>query len=86
MAGITAAQPNTEARVLTLFADGGFSVIILSEEEKKTPRAKPALVSKCPNEATPGIQVILFVVTAFAHEKCTEIPNPFRPVLSLLVY
>ena len=79
MAGIAAAQPDTEARVITLFADeaerwtknmsDGFSVIVHNGDDKKTLSAKPALVTKKPEEAMPGIQVILFAVPAFAHEQ-----------------
>ena len=95
MAGIAAAQPDTEARVLTLFADeaerwtanmaDGFSVIIHSGEDKKTLRAKPALVSKCPDEAMPGIQVILFAVPAFAHEQYLNALKPHVQPGTILV-
>ena len=86
MSGIAAAQPNTEARVITLFADEaerwtanmteGFSIVVHSGSEQKTLTAKPSLVTKNPEEAMKGIEVILFAVPAFAHEQYLNALKP----------
>lgn len=96
MAGIAAAQPDTEARVITLFADeaerwtanmaaGGFSIDVHSGSSVKTLTAKPSLVTKKPEEAMPGIQVILFAVPAFAHEQYLNALKPYVQPGTILV-
>ncbi|KAL8584321.1 hypothetical protein ACOMHN_014740 [Nucella lapillus] len=79
MAGLAAAHPNTEARVLTLFKDeavrwtnllkeGDFTIKQNKPDKSVVEiKAKPTLVTKDASQAIPGANLIIFCVPAFAH-------------------
>ncbi|KAK3704031.1 hypothetical protein QZH41_006180 [Actinostola sp. cb2023] len=88
-AGIASSQPNTEVRVLTLFQDeaqrwsdslhkGDFTVSLYRDEKVYAQlQSKPKLVTKKPEEAVPGCDVIAFVLPAFAHEQYLQAIKPY---------
>ncbi len=51
-------------------------VVVHSGDSSKTLEAKPSLVTKNPEEAVPGCNVILFAVPAFAHEQYLNALKP----------
>ena len=89
IAGIASAEPNIEARVLTLYADeaerwtnamneGDFTVTVFEggavTEQLKT---KPTIVTKDPAKCAPGCDIIALVVPAFAHTQYLEALKPY---------
>ncbi len=91
-AGLANSCPDVEASVITLFADeaerwtanmaqsGNFTVIDVRGGSEKKIEVKPFKVSKNPAEVMQGVQVILFVVPAFAHEQyLTELKPHVQP-------
>ena len=96
MAGIAAGQPCVTASVLTLFADEAerwtkalgdseFSVKCHNPDgTSKDIKAKPAVVTKDPAVAMEGVNVVVFVVPAFAHAQYLGELKPFvKPGLVL---
>ncbi|KAL3869243.1 hypothetical protein ACJMK2_041950 [Sinanodonta woodiana] len=89
LAGIAAAIPNVEVRVLTLFADEAdkwskileSNVLVVSITYNNGTTAeilsKPKLVTKDPAIAVPGIDIIFFTVPAFAHQQYFHAILPF---------
>lgn len=76
---LAAARPNTESRVLTLFADeaerwtkamGNDDMnvnIAYSDGTSRDVKAKPSFITKDPAKAVPGADLIFIVLPAFAH-------------------
>ena len=97
MAGIASSQPDVEARVLTLYADeaerwanamkdNDFIVTCQNPDGSKTViNKKPALVTKDPAAAMPGIQIIVITVPAFAHGQYLEALEPYVQPGTVLV-
>lgn len=89
MAGVSSSQPNTEARVLTLYADeaerwtnamkeGDFTVSIYEKGSViQEIKSKPSIVTKDPAKCVPGVDVIALVVPAFAHQQYLEAMKPY---------
>nr|BAE00002.1 alanopine dehydrogenase [Fusitriton oregonensis] len=89
MAGLAAAHPGTEARVLTLFQDEAPRWANIMKEENFTIqqnkpdksvvhiKAKPALVTKDASQAVPGANIIIFCVPAFAHAQYFKAIEPY---------
>lgn len=91
-AGVGAAQPGVETRVLTLYADEaerwtgimnkkGFSVTCKAQgKDPVVHNAKPTIVTKNAADAARGATIIVFVVPAFAHEQyLTELKPHVKP-------
>nr|CAJ43559.1 alanopine dehydrogenase [Sipunculus nudus] len=76
LAGMGASRPDTEVRVLTLYADEaerwekaleGTTLCVTSKPDKKSYTANPTKVSKDPAKVVPGSDIIMITVPAFAH-------------------
>lgn len=92
LAGTAASLPGTEVNVLTLFADeaerwtsvlGGESILveaIYNDGSTGEIRGKPRLITKDPEKAMEGVNVVFFVVPAFAHKQYfDEIAHFIKP-------
>lgn len=90
MAGIAACDPGIEVRVLTLFEDEAerftnelkkhdFSLLYhhQGKEEEPVTTCKKFMVTKKPEEAVPGCDVIALVLPAFAHQMYLKAVMPF---------
>ncbi|XP_013410791.1 opine dehydrogenase [Lingula anatina] len=90
MAGLAAAKPDIEARVLTLFADeadqwseslktNDLTVLVKGSDGQPDTaiKSKPSMVSKKPEEVVPGCKMIIIVVPAFAHNLYLEAIKPY---------
>ncbi|ELT92175.1 hypothetical protein CAPTEDRAFT_141167 [Capitella teleta] len=96
LAGLAPAQPDVEARVLTLFADEAerwtkamegkdFSVDCHAGGKVTNVVGKPSIVTKDPAKAAPGVDIIVFTVPAFAHAGYLEALKPYvKPGLVLV--
>ena len=88
-AGIASSHPGTEVRVLSLYQDEAdrwskaletTDLEITCHRRDQEPcviRSKPALITKNPEEAVRGVDVIAFVLPAFAHQVFLEELQPF---------
>ena len=88
-AGIASLHPETEVRVLSLYQDEAerWSKILETtdleitchrrDHEPTVIRSRPSLITKNPEEAVRGVDVIAFVLPAFAHEVFLEALKPF---------
>lgn len=89
MAGVSASQPDVEARVLTLYADeaerwtnamkeNDYVVSVYEKGEvTKQIKAGPSIVTKDPAKCAPGCDIIALVVPAFAHTQYIEALKPY---------
>ncbi|XP_076440474.1 opine dehydrogenase-like [Babylonia areolata] len=97
MAGLAAAHPNTESRVLTLFQDEAARWTSLLKEgdftiKRNMPdksvveiKAKPAMVTKDASQAIPGANMIIFCVPAFAHAQYFSAIAPYvQPITAII--
>ncbi|XP_031552650.1 tauropine dehydrogenase-like [Actinia tenebrosa] len=88
-AGIASSQPDTDVCVLSLFQDEAerwsnslkehdFTVSLYRNEKVYNQlKTKPKLVTKQPEKAVPGCDVIALVLPAFAHEQYLEAIRPY---------
>lgn len=88
-AGIASSQPGTEVRVLSLYQDEAerwsktmetADLEIMCHRRDQEPqviRSKPALITKNQEEAARGVDVIAFVLPAFAHKVFLEALKPY---------
>lgn len=88
-AGIASSHPETEVRVLSLYQDEAerWSKALQTtdleitchrrDQEPSVIRSKPALITKNPEEAVRGVDVIAFVLPAFAHQVFLEALEPY---------
>ena len=87
--GIASSHPGTEVRVLSLYQDEAerWSKTLETtdleitchrrDQEPSVIRSKPALITKNPEEAVRGVDVIAFVLPAFAHQVFLEALEPY---------
>lgn len=87
-AGIASSKPGTEVRVLSLYQDEAerWSKIMETadlevtchrrDQEPHVIKSKPALVTKNPEEAARNVDIIAFVLPAFAHKIFLEVLKP----------
>ena len=88
-AGIASSHPGTEVRVLSLYQDEAERwsktmetsdleiVCHRRDQEPHVIRSKPSLITKNPEEAARGVDVIAFVLPAFAHQVFLETLKPY---------
>ena len=88
-AGIASSHPGTEVRVLSLYQDEAerWSKIMQTadleitcnrrDQEPSIIRSKPALITKNPEKAVRGVDIIAFVLPAFAHQVFLEALKPY---------
>ena len=88
-AGIASSHSGTEVRVLSLYQDEAerWSKIMQTadleitchrrDQEPHVIRSKPALITKNPEEAVRGVDIIAFVLPAFAHQVFLEALKPY---------
>ena len=88
-AGIASSHPGTEVRVLSLYQDKAerWNKIMETSDLKITCHrrnqephvilSKPSLITKNPEEAARGVDVIAFVLPAFAHQVYLETLKPY---------
>lgn len=88
-AGIASSHPETEVRVLSLYQDEAerWSKALQTtdleitchrrDQEPSVIRSKPALITKNPEEAVRGVDVLAFVLPAFAHQVFLEALEPY---------
>ena len=89
LSGLAASHPDTESRVLTLYADeaerwsntmgqGEFVVNVHnSDGTDSRVSAKPSVVSKDAAQVAPGCDIIVLTVPAFAHELYLKTLEPY---------
>nr|BAF36492.1 alanopine dehydrogenase [Marphysa sanguinea] len=97
LAGVAASRPNTEVRVLTLFADeaerwtkamesSDFVTNIHNHDKSITKLTnKPRLVTKDPGKAAIGAEIIILAVPAFVHAQYLEALKPHVTPGTILV-
>lgn len=96
-AGIGSSQPGVEARVLSLYSDEAerwnnamkhndfTTTIVVKGKDPIVLKTRPSMVSKDPGEVTPDVDLIIFMVPAFAHEQYLKALKPFiRPGMVLV--
>ena len=88
-AGIASSHPGTEVRVLSLYQDEAerWSKTMETadleitchrrDQEPHVIKSKPSLITKNPEEAVCGVDVIAFVLPAFAHQVFLETLKPY---------
>ncbi|KAJ7325715.1 hypothetical protein OS493_029142 [Desmophyllum pertusum] len=88
-AGIASSHPGTEVRVLSLYQDEAerWSKALETadleitchrrDQEPSVIRSKPALITKNPEDAVRGVDIIAFVLPAFAHQVFLEALKPY---------
>ena len=88
-AGIASSHPGTEVRVLSLYQDEAERwsktmetadleiVCHRRDQEPHVIKSKPSLITKNPEEAVRGVDVIAFVLPAFAHQVFLEVLKPY---------
>lgn len=88
-AGIASSHPGTEVRVLSLYQDEAerWSKIMQTadleitcnrrDQDPSIISSKPALITKNPEKAVRGVDIIAFVLPAFAHQVFLEALKPY---------